>query len=111
MTCRFMNDVWRRCVINMHQLTNIGSDDQYAMGLEFHNGCRGNETIYRDRSPSQFLQLIVHGLPVRTTLVAQAALAQAGHVGVISPVLQVALVLTHDIPPHRLVKRGVMLIM
>src|SRR3546814_18117480 len=81
------------------------------MGLEFHKGCRGNETIYRDRSRSQCLQMIVHGLQVRNTLDAQAGLAKAGNVWVISHVLQVAVVLTHDIPPHRLVNRGVMLIM
>src|SRR3546814_13191435 len=95
----------------MGQLTDVGSDDKYVVRLEFHKRYGWDEPVDRSRSPTDFLEAVVHRLQVGDTFNAQSGRPQTGDIGVIGHILQVTVILAHHIAPHRLVYRGIPLIM
>ncbi|MCY1374248.1 hypothetical protein D9M69_615770 [compost metagenome] len=61
----FVDNIRGGRVLNMFQLTDIGSNDQYLVLLILHKSRRRNKAVYRNRPPANFSQMIIDGLQIR----------------------------------------------
>ncbi len=77
MSRRFVHNVGRGCVFDVMDLSHIARDDQYLVGLKFHECRRRNESIDGDRAPSDLRENVVHLLDAWNALEGDASIEKA----------------------------------
>ncbi|MNX72395.1 hypothetical protein D3C86_1037490 [compost metagenome] len=107
MARRLVDDVGRRGVGEMLERSHVRGDGQDPVRLEVHEGRRGDEAPHVDGTPAELGQalILVRGPGDRLHL--DPRRAEPPEVGGIGAIREEGDVLPHDVAPHRLIDRGV----